>query len=113
MIDLTARKSWLTTRKAELLARMEQIEDALDGPFTMDVEDSATQHEADEVLGQLGLSSQSEVLMIDAALGRIKDGSYGICAKCGAEIARERLNLLPFTPLCAPCAQGLEKGVAR
>ena len=111
MTDVSARKSWLLTRKRDLKAKMVQIEDALDGPFTKDVEDSAIQHEEDEVLDSLGQRSQAEMAMIDAALSRIEDGTYGICARCDAEIAEKRLDVLPFTPLCAPCAQGLEKGV--
>lgn len=113
MVDIAARKAWLESRKSELFARMEKIEDALDGPFTKDVEDSAIQHEEDEVLDKLGQNSQSEVAMIDAALSRIADGTYGICAQCDAEISEKRLDLLPFTPLCAPCAQDLGKGASR
>jgi RNA polymerase-binding transcription factor DksA len=109
MTDVTARKTWLLARKTDLNARMERIEDALDGPFTKDVEDSAIQHEEDEVLDQLGQNSQTELVKIDAALGRIKDGTYGVCARCGDDISQERLDVLPFTPMCAPCAQAVEK----
>lgn len=113
MADMTARKSWLVTRKNDLRSKMEQIEDALDGPFTKDVEDSAIQHEEDEVLDKLGQNSRAEIVLIDAALARIEAGTYGICGQCGAEIAEKRLDVLPFTPLCAPCAQGKEKGGPR
>ena len=40
---------------------------------------------------------------IDAALGRIDDGSYGACHHCGAMIASSRLAALPSTRYCAVC----------
>jgi RNA polymerase-binding transcription factor DksA len=42
---------------------------------------------------------------INAALQRMADGSYGRCTNCGATIPDERLNALPYTPVCARCAQ--------
>ncbi len=41
---------------------------------------------------------------IDDALGRIADGSYGLCMKCGTEISEERLEAVPKTKYCTPCA---------
>lgn len=37
---------------------------------------------------------------VEAALGRIADGSYGSCAVCGAAIAEGRLEARPWTPYC-------------
>ncbi|MGI9394157.1 MAG: TraR/DksA family transcriptional regulator [Boseongicola sp.] len=42
---------------------------------------------------------------IDAALARIKDGSFGVCTVCGDDIAAERLDAVPDTPFCATCAR--------
>ena len=36
---------------------------------------------------------------IDAALGRIEDGSYGYCEETGAPIALRRLDARPIAPL--------------
>jgi RNA polymerase-binding transcription factor DksA len=44
--------------------------------------------------------------MIEAALDRIANGSYGTCVRCGDPIAEERLDALPATPMCADCASG-------
>ncbi len=41
---------------------------------------------------------------IEAAERRLGDGRYGICARCGGEIAGERLDALPATPSCVGCA---------
>ena len=54
-----------------------------------------------EGLEQVRLAEAKE---IRAALQRIDDGSYGICANCGVEIAPARLQALPTATLCISCA---------
>ena len=44
-----------------------------------------------------------EIRDIDAALERIKLGTYGVCIDCGAEIARERLQAYPTAKRCTNC----------
>ena len=41
--------------------------------------------------------------LIDEALGRLRDGLYGICAECGVEISERRLAVMPFAKLCVEC----------
>ncbi len=41
--------------------------------------------------------------MIDDALIRVEEGSYGICAECGVEISEKRLAAVPFAKLCVEC----------
>ncbi len=45
---------------------------------------------------------------IEAALGRAKDGLYGICDSCGEPIRPERLEALPFTTHCVECASKMQ-----
>ncbi|WCK68736.1 TraR/DksA C4-type zinc finger protein (plasmid) [Agrobacterium tumefaciens] len=45
-----------------------------------------------------------ELLGVDAALQRLEKGSFGICAKCGAEIAERRLDIVSHTPFCRSCS---------
>jgi RNA polymerase-binding protein DksA len=40
---------------------------------------------------------------IDAALGRIEDGTYGMCVSCGRPIPEERLEAMPWADLCIDC----------
>lgn len=47
---------------------------------------------------------------IDAALGRIENGTYGICSNCGQAIAPERLEALPWTTQCIDCKRREERG---
>lgn len=101
---LAEARDRLLTRRGEILDNLAAIEDLLDDTPDQDWADRATERQGDEVLQALGLSDQAELRRIDAALARIEDGSYGICAKCGDEIAPARLRALPDAALCANCA---------
>lgn len=41
--------------------------------------------------------------LIDEALLRVKDGTYGICAECEIDISEKRLEAVPFAKLCVEC----------
>jgi DnaK suppressor protein len=43
------------------------------------------------------------ITKIDEALGRIDDGTYGVCEECGGLIGVERLKARPVTTLCIQC----------
>lgn len=105
MRDFSKFKTMLESRLGELDARVHKIEDRLDDPVSKDWEDQAVEREDFEVLEDLGKSSMKEMEMIRAALGRIDDGSYGECAKCGDDISYERLRAVPTAVFCRTCAQ--------
>ena len=46
---------------------------------------------------------------IDAALIRIKEGTYGICVECGEKISIKRLEARPVAQLCIDCKTIQEK----
>jgi len=104
MIDIATYRRTLLDRLAELDIRLHDIESELDEPRSADWEDRATEREGEEVLERLGESGQAEIARIRAALTRIRDGKYGICAQCGEAISEARLAVLPATPLCKNCA---------
>lgn len=103
MTPETARET-LLARRSEILARIAGIDDRLDEPEDKDREDAATQTEDDQMLMTLGDMERAEVARIDAALDRIRQGSWGTCVKCGDDIEPKRLELLPETPFCVSCA---------
>lgn len=49
-----------------------------------------------------------ELRKIEAALARMKSGSYGRCENCGRPIASKRLQAIPWTMVCKRCAQHSE-----
>jgi len=50
-----------------------------------------------------------EIRALDAALSRLEDGSYGVCADCGGDIGLERLRASPTAMRCIKCQQVYEK----
>jgi RNA polymerase-binding transcription factor DksA len=49
---------------------------------------------------------------IEAALGRITDGRYGVCVRCGRAIPAERLEVVPSAALCMGCQSAAERSRA-
>ncbi|MBP7240575.1 TraR/DksA C4-type zinc finger protein [Amaricoccus sp.] len=104
MIPLEERKEQLLTRLAELRSRLVKIDSELDQPHSTMFAEAAIEREADEMLEDLGAAGLQEIRMIEAALGRMDRGEYGICVTCGDPISEERLNVVPATPKCRNCA---------
>ena len=54
-------------------------------------------------------NSKETLELIDEALQRIEDGSYGTCVGTGEKIAKERLDAIPYTPFCVEYAAQVER----
>jgi DnaK suppressor protein len=50
---------------------------------------------------------------VDAALARIAAGTYGVCERCGREIAPDRLRARPTARTCITCAAAVGPNRAR
>jgi len=61
-----------------------------------------------EIALRLGERSSQVVADIDQALLRIKEGSYGICARCGQPIDERRLEAVPTARYDAKCQSIIE-----
>ena len=78
---------------------------------------SGDQHLADhasemldrEVDESLEENAEQLVREIDVALGRIDEGTYGTCGRCGNEIPEERLDGRPVRDRSASSASGVEE----
>ena len=59
-----------------------------------------------------GLEENADHLIaeIDAALGRIADGTYGLCTSCGKPIGVDRLEAVPYATHCIDDKRALETG---
>ena len=61
---------------------------------------------ADREWAVRGLDRASRTLRaIEAALARLKDGTFGECLHCEVEIAPKRLQALPWAAYCIPCQE--------
>jgi RNA polymerase-binding transcription factor DksA len=55
-----------------------------------------------DALRRAALAEQSEIA---TALGRIADGTYGVCVRCGKRIPAGRLEVRPMAAMCVECAE--------
>ena len=101
-----------TTQLIQLRKELKDRVDAIDAdihhkkePVEKDFAEQVTQRENDEVLIAIDSEAQQTIHLIDAALSRIEDGSYGTCAGCGESIPDKRLAALPYVTTCISCAE--------
>jgi RNA polymerase-binding transcription factor DksA len=60
-------------------------------------------------LDSLNESEQGQVAEIEAALGRLADGTYGVCEGCDEPLEAARLEAVPSARRCFACETEHEK----
>lgn len=104
MRDATARAR-LEARLTELESRQKHLAQDLSQPLNPDSSEQAIEVEDDAPLEGQAELVERELASVKRALGRMKDGTYGECVRCGAEISAARLNARPEAALCIDCAR--------
>ncbi len=100
--ELRARREQLTTELG-VVTTVERDPDA-SVSFGKRVGDGTTA--AVERLNLVGTARELEAMLrdVDRALGKVEDGTYGICDRCGKLISEARLEARPWSVLCIDCA---------
>lgn len=75
----------------------------------VDIANGECEHE--KLLAELG-HEQDELVAIDAALERLRNGAYGLCEATGKPIEPERLRAIPWTRFCSAAARQREQSVS-
>lgn len=75
-----------------------------------DFYDHASEDRQRELALTLSNREREKLVLIDEALKRIDDGSYGICQVTGEKIGEERLRAMPFTKLSIEAQEEMERG---
>ena len=79
------------------------------GEDTRDGEDlSAQDNERDVALDIIDRRS-NRLGLVNAALKRLEEGTYGICVECGNHISAARLEADPAVALCIECQRRAEE----
>lgn len=105
--------------RAEVIGRAGSLDDTFD-----DVVDALRDSNADDehdpeghtiavdraMVDALRRDARTQLAHIDAALARVRSGSYGVCETCGRPISDARLEALPTTTTCITCAQRSTRG---
>ena len=77
--------------------------------YSFHMADMATDNFDREFNLDLASSEQQILNLIDDALRKINEGTYGICETCSKPISQKRLLAVPYTPLCIKCQEEEEK----
>ncbi len=81
--------------------------DAGDLTFSNEI-DLASSLEGREMVFQLTSRDRNELRLIEDALFRINEGTYGACESCEKKISLKRLQIMPLTSLCIECQEAAE-----
>ena len=109
-----AFKKRLEDRQRELrsnVSRNEQDGRSADLDTAQDIADRASSSYQKEFLFHQSNSDRQLLQMVEGALSRIREGTFGECISCGNEINIKRLEAVPWTRYCIECQEKLEKGV--
>lgn len=74
-----------------------------------DIGDMSANTYSRDVLLNLSENQRQKIRDIDAALDRLAQGEYGVCVRCGDEIAARRMEVRPFSRYCIECKTDVEK----
>jgi DnaK suppressor protein len=111
---LDAFKKRLETRQQELrriVNRNQADGRSADEDSTQDIADRAASSYNKEFLFSQSNNDRQLLQMVERALARIREGSFGECIHCGKEINAKRLEAVPWTRHCIDCQEKLEKGI--
>ena len=74
-----------------------------------DVVDFASASSSGELSSQLAESRNRELSLIEEALKRVKDGTFGKCKGCNRNIKQARMQALPNAACCIECKRAAEE----
>lgn len=113
--ELDDLRKRLTEERAELEIQLTTIEETsfatsqsdMSGEVSFDEENADAGTFTFERERDLSIENNVRDLMgkIDRALGRMDEGTYGRCSRCGKPIEKARLKALPYVDLCIKDAQ--------
>ena len=101
-------KKKLVTRREELvrgIARTEQEGREADEDPTVDLADKAANSYTKEFLFGQTHNDRSLLALVDEALTRIREESFGECVACQQELQQKRLEAVPWTRYCISCQE--------
>ena len=106
--DLEKFRNTLETKRSELSGSLRNRDEIVieKAPDALDEVQLAGERE----LAIRNLDRDSNMLrQIRRALGRIADGSYGVCLHCDEDISPKRVNAVPWAAYCIKCQEQVDR----
>lgn len=96
----------ILTKKREDLRRSQANEERHEAhDFGRDEGDRANFSQSKEMAFLQRAQERGLLALVEAALARIRDGSFGSCVNCEQEISLNRLNAVPWSRYCITCQE--------
>ncbi|HZS27233.1 MAG TPA: TraR/DksA family transcriptional regulator [Candidatus Angelobacter sp.] len=96
----------ILTKKREELRRSQANEERHEAhDFGRDEGDRANFSQSKEMAFLQRAQERGLLALVEAALARIRDGSFGSCLNCEQEISLNRLNAVPWSRYCITCQE--------
>ena len=92
------------------VSRTEEDGRIADQDTAQDIADRAASSYTKEFLFSQSNNERQLLQMVETALQRLREGSFGECVHCGNEINPKRLEAVPWTRYCIECQEKMEKG---
>ncbi len=106
--ELAGVQEILETKQAELI-RVLRKRDGIAIEKSADQMDEI-QYATERDLAIRNVDRDSTLLrQVKAALGRIRDGSFGTCIDCESAISPRRLAAVPWAPRCIQCQEAADR----
>jgi DnaK suppressor protein len=92
------------------VSRTEEDGRIADQDSAQDIADRAANSYTKEFLFSVSNNERQLLNMVETALQRIREGTFGECVHCGNEINSKRLEAVPWTRYCIACQEKKEQG---
>lgn len=103
-------KKLLEKRRDIVAKKSAKLGPEADNPeYGLDEGDRANASQAKEMNWLLGSQEGALLELVEAALSRVQDGTFGECLHCGQEISAKRLIAVPWTRYCITCQELIEQ----
>ena len=107
-------KKRLLTKQSELLrlaTKSEQDGREADEDPTQDIADKAANSYTKEFLFHQSDEHRRLLQLVNEALERMKEGTYGQCVACQEEVQQKRLEAVPWARHCIECQEKQDQGL--
>ncbi len=103
-------KTFLLDQKSSILNKSNEFrnEQSLEKNNISDEAELASHDLSNNLSIHLHERERSQLLLIERALCKISEGTYGQCESCTGEIGEKRLKARPFATLCIECMEEQE-----
>lgn len=107
-------RSRLLVRQEELIrdiSRNREVTDETVDEQAQDMVDRATSAYTREFAFSLSEADRKALLLIEQALLRLDQGTYGVCVHCQGVVQEKRLEAVPWARHCLECQEMQDKGL--